>query len=326
MLDYESKSIIGFQKYGIKSLSPTMVAAWDNAPATLILRRVFGVKMESNAKMWRGDGVEAGMQSLLYGSEIDAAISKAIDIFDERSMGEIDEDIQAERDKIDPMVRQAKIVVDEVSPGNITASQLAVEGWFDGISAPFWGKMDFTFEDGAIWELKTTDRAPSKIENATLSHRWQAAVYAEFRKAPVRLIYITAKKYTSFVVDPEDESLKSLKQTARAMDRMLNFHDEGQDLLASLPLNAGSFYWDEAMTEAYDQAIAGEIPPLKGTGTEALAASGVVTFGKHAGKHIRDLPPGYLKWLLDPRLSSGDVFEVPEALQEAIRKMEGAND
>ncbi len=313
--------VMGFEKYGIKSLSPTMISTWDTAPATLILRRVFGVKFESNAKMWRGDAVEAGVDRLLGGVDMDLAKSFAEGVFLDRSQGEVSDEIDAEFSKIGPTLEQGLAVIDDLSPGQVLASQLAVDGWFDGISAPFWGKMDFVFEDGPIWELKTTDRIPSKIESVSLSHRWQAAVYATFRKTPVTLIYISAKKYNTFTVEPDDPCLKSLQHTARAMDRMLDSHDEGLDLLASLPLNADSFYWDEGMLEAYEGAICGELPPLKGTGTEALHEKGVITFGKHAGMHITDVPDSYLDWLLDPKLSNGDVFEVPEALQNAIRHM-----
>lgn len=316
--------VMGFEKYGIKSLSPTMISTWDTAPATLILRRVFGVKFESNAKMWRGDAVEGGVRHLLSGSTLRVAQDFAQGVFMDRSQGETDEDIDAEKAKIEPMLEQADELIRVSKPGPVLASQLSVEGWFDDLSAPFWGKMDFVFENGRIWELKTTDRIPSKIESASLSHRWQAAVYAELRKAPVILTYISAKKYNTFEVLPGDPSLKSLLHTARAMDRMLNSHDEGLDLLASLPLNADSFYWDDAMISAYEEAISGRLPALKGTGTEALNAKGVITFGKHAGRHISDVPQEYLNWLLNPQLSDGSTFEVPEALQDAIRKFNEA--
>lgn len=312
-------SVIGFEKYGIKSVSPTMIANWDAAPATLILKRVFGVKFQPNAKMWRGDAVEAGLAVLLRTGDLANAVALAQETFLDRSMGEVSEETEKEAALIEPMLERLSEYVSEVSPPQVMASQLAVEGWFDGISAPFYGKMDFVFLDKTIWELKTTERAPSKLETATLSHRWQAAVYAEFRQAPVTLLYVTAKKVVPLTVLPGDESLKSLKQSAKAMDRMLNAHDEGLDLLASLPLAAGSFYWDDEMISAYEQAIEGTLPPLKGTGTEALLARGVITFGKHAGKHISDVPDTYLNWLLNPKLSDGGTYDVPEALQEAIK-------
>lgn len=311
--------VIGFEKYGIKSISPTMIANWDAAPATLILKRVFGVTFQPNAKMWRGDAVEAGLASLLRDGNLQGAINLAQETFLDRSMGEISEETEKESALIAPMLERLAEYIGEVSPSEVMASQLAVEGWFDGISAPFYGKMDFVFSDKCIWELKTTERAPSRLETATLSHRWQAAVYAELRQAPVTLIYVTAKKVVPLEVQPGDESLKTLLQTAKAMDRMLDAHGEGLDLLSSLPLSAGSLYWDEETIQAYDQAIEGLLPPLKGTGTEALLARGVITFGKHAGKHISDVPDTYLNWLLNPKLSDGSTYDVPEALQKAIK-------
>jgi len=325
MSDTTPQKRVAFESYGVKSIAPTMLANWDAAPATLILKRVFGVPFRPNAKMWRGDAVEVAMAALIRNpNEIDevaiaAAVSLALETFEHRSMGEINEETEKEAALISPMIEQiAEYISDNVSEAP-AATQLKVEGWLSDISIPFMGKVDFSFFDKSLIELKTTVRAPSRLETASLSHRWQAAIYAEIRQAPVTLLYITPKKHAAFEVSPGDESLKTALQTARAMERMFLAHDEGLDLLSSLPVVAGSFYWDEEMTEAYERALSGELPPLKGTGTEALLEQGILTFGKHAGKHISELPDKYLDWLLNPKLSDGGTYEVPEAIQEAIR-------
>jgi len=294
--------ISGFDKYGIGRLSPTMISNWDNAPATLILRRVFGVKGESNANMWRGDAVEAGLADYLRHKDLRQAQQVADDAFLVRCDGVLDEEAEAARDLVAPMVEQASLMASEGGYGELMASQLQVEGRYDRITVPIAGKLDFAFMDGRNIELKTTTRCPSKIES-------------------VDLVYITAKKFAVFTVEPGDPILGKMLSTARAMERMLGAHDEGLDLLSSLPLAVDSFYWDDKLIEAYEAAIDGALPPLKGTGTEALLRSGVITFGKHAGKHISDVPPKYLDWLLNPKLSDGGSFDVPEALQDAIREM-----
>lgn len=311
----------GFQKYGIERLTPTMISNWDNAPATLILRRVFGIKGKANAKMWRGDGVEAGAAHFMRFGDLEEATNVALSTFWDRAAGEVDEETEKEAAIIPGMVEQFADHTGNASYPPHPTSQLSIEHWFDGIPAPFFGKMDFVFDDGRSIELKTTERCPSKIESASLSHRWQAALYATARNAPVILLYVTPKKWAAFDVQPGDDCLKTLVQTTKAMNRLLASHDDGRDLLESLPLTADSFYWDDDLIAAYERAVEGEIPPLKGTGTDGLAAQGVVTFGKHAGKHISELPATYLNWLLNPTLSSGDVFDVPEPLQDAIRAM-----
>lgn len=55
----------GFERFNIKYLSPTTIAQWDSAPATLVLRRVFGVKGKSNPNMWRGEGEQEAVAWLL---------------------------------------------------------------------------------------------------------------------------------------------------------------------------------------------------------------------------------------------------------------------
>lgn len=316
----------GFERFGIEQLAPTVLAQWDAAPATLILKRVFGVKTEASANMWRGDGVEAGGLFYLHNrGKPDAkanAVKHAVDTFWQRAAGEITEETEAAADQIPGMMERLIEAVADTPP--LMASQLRVDMHLGDLATPIVGKMDYVFEDGSIDELKTTTRCPSKLENVTISHRWQAACYAEARQKPVRLLYLTPKKHAEFFVEPGDESLITLRQTADAMNTALLAADDGLHLLRSLPLNVASFYWDEAVLEAYDKALSGDLRPLKGPGTKELAAQGYITFGKHAGKHVSEVPDKYRSWLLNPQLSDGGTYDVPEALQSAIRELEAA--
>ena len=312
-------ALSGFTKYDINSISPTMIAQWDSAPATLLLRRVFGIKGAPNANMWRGDAVETGVEVLARGGSLEAAIEQAKDTFLHRCEGVLDEDSEAALALLPGMVEQGAEALAEGNYGEILGSQLVVEKSFNEVGVPGWGKMDFAFFGGRNIELKTTTRCPSKVESASTSHRWQAAFYAEARQEPVDLVYLTAKKHAVFTVHPGDPILASMLRTAAAMERMLASHDEGGDLIASLPSAVDSFYWDDDLIQAYTGALSGDLPPLKGTGTEALHLKGIITFGKHAGRHISDVPPKYLEWLLNPRLSDGTKFDVPADLQTAIQ-------
>lgn len=316
-----------FERFNIKTLSPTMLAQWDTAPATLILRRVYGHKTKANANMWRGDAVEAGMQFYLCNrNKPDALVNAkkhAEETFWHRAEGEVTEETEAAAELVPGMVGQAADYADTINC-RVMASQLAAEGFLDGINAPFWGKMDFVFEDKSIIELKTTTRCPSKIESVSLSHKWQASTYATLRNQPVDLLYVTPKKHAAFRIAPNDPCLVTMRQAAASMEVALSKCESGDMLLRSLPPNADSFYWDEETLEAYQKALNGELRALIGPGTEDLAAQGYVTFGKHAGKHIEELPSKYLDWLLNPRLSDGGSYDVPEQLQDAIRDMREA--
>lgn len=317
----------GFERFNIKYLSPTMVSQWDSAPATLILRRVFGVKAKANPNMWRGDAVEAGLQFWLHNKHrqdsLANAKSLATETFWQRAAGEITDEAEEAAALVEPMVEQAVIACSDRS-ARVMGTQFAVEHFLDGVSAPFTGRMDFLFEDKSIIELKTTTRCPSSIDGISISHRWQAGLYAAARQQTVSLCYVTAKKFAMFEIAPDDPHLLSLRQSARSMQRALERCEDGAGLLRSLPLNVESFYWDDEMREAYAGAIDGHLKAIVGPGTESLASQGYVTFGKHAGKHISELPRSYLDWLMNPKLSDGGTFDVPPELQAAIEEMREA--
>jgi len=310
-----------FERFNIKYLSPTMISQWDQAPATLILKRVFGLKGKANANMWRGDAVEAGLQFYLHNrtkpESVVNAKSLAIDTFWDRAGGEVNEETEKAAELVPDMVEQACMGMSEIT-APLMAAQLRVDHYFDNLPIPFTGNMDFVFEDKSIIELKSTLRCPSSIDTVNLAHKWQAATYATARQMPVKLFYVTNEKSALFEVEPDHNSLKTMILTAQAMQKSLEACQDGLSLLKSLPLNVDSFYWDEEVMEAYEKAVEGKIKALTGPGTESLATQGYVTFGKHAGKHISELPDSYLDWLLNPKLSNGDVFDVPTELQDAI--------
>lgn len=317
----------GFERFNIKYLSPTMIAQWDSAPATLVLRRVFGIKGKSNPNMWRGEAVEAGLQFWLHNKErqdsLPNAKALAVDTFWQRAAGEVSEEAEAAVELVEPMVEQAVIACSDRS-SRVMGTQFAVDHFLDDVHAPFTGRMDFLFEDKSIIELKTTTRCPSSLESVSTVHRWQAGLYAAARNQPVTLCYVTAKKFAMFDVMPDDPHMVSMRQSALALQRAMEKCEDGGQLLRSLPLNVESFYWDDEMREAYADALDGKLKALVGPGTENLASQGYVTFGKHSGKHISELPASYLDWLMNPKLSDGGTYDVPTELQDAIADMREA--
>lgn len=317
-----------FERFNIRSLSPTMIAQWDAAPATLVLRRLYGIKGKANAKMWRGDAVEAGLQFWLHNRTRDDAMANAktlaVDTFWQRAAGETSEEIDEVVKGVPGMVEQAIIVVSTANPAPVMGTQFGVETFLDDVDVPVYGKIDFLFEDKRIVELKTTTRCPSKLESVSISHRWQAALYAKARGVPVALTYVTEKKAIVFDIQPDDISLITMRRAALSLQKALAKADDGEALLRSLSLNVESFYWDEEVMQAYEDALEGKLKLLVGPGTEDLAAQGYVTFGKHSGKHISELPDSYLSWLLNPKLSDGGMFDVPKELQVAISDLREA--
>lgn len=321
-----------FERFNINSISPTMLSQWDQAPATLILKRVFGVRSKANANMWRGDAVEAGALQYLHqrerldrGAALSVAQKLAVNTFWDRADGEISEENEAASQLVKPMVEQAAIALDELfKDDKLMGTQLVAEGWLDDVDAPLFGKIDFVFESGRIVELKSTTRCPSSIEGCTPSHIWQSAFYSKARANPTTLLYVTAKKYNHFEIENDKDSLAMMRRIGLSIQAALSHAPDAVSLLKSLPLNVASFYWDEGGMDAYDSAVDGRLRPLAGPGTQDLAAQGFVTFGKHAGKHISEIPEKYCDWLLNPKLSDGGFFDVPEGLQDAIRYGRGS--
>lgn len=316
-----------FERFNIRSLSPTMIAQWDAAPATLILRRVYGVKGKANANMWRGEAVEAGLQFWLHNRDkadsMANAKALAVDTFWQRAAGEVSEETEKAAEDVPAMVEQSVIAASDRS-SRVMGTQFGVEAFLDDVEVPVAGKIDFIFEDKSIIELKTTTRCPSQLDNVSISHRWQAAFYAKARNQPVSLLYVTPKKSAMFEVLPDDTSLLLMRRAALSLQKALAKCDDGDGLLRSLPLNVESFYWDDENRQAYEDALEGRLKASVGPGTESLAAQGYVTFGKHQGKHISELPKSYLDWLMDPRLSDGGTYDVPKELQDAISEMREA--
>lgn len=316
-----------FERFNIRSISPTMIAQWDAAPATLILRRLYGVKGKANAKMWRGDAVEAGLNFWLHNRAREDAMANAkalaVETFWQRAEGETSDEIEDVIKGVPGMVEQAVIAISTL-PSNVMGTQFGVEAFLDDVDVPVFGKIDFLFEDKSIVELKTTTRVPSKIESVSISHRWQAALYAKARGVTVKLVYVSDKKSVGFDIEPDDVSLITMRRAALSLQKALAKADDGEALLRSLSLNVESFYWDDEVMQAYEDALEGKLKLLVGPGTENLPAQGYVTFGKHSGKHISELPKGYLDWLLNPKLGDGGMFDVPKELQTAIAEMREA--
>lgn len=316
-----------FERFNIRSLSPTMIAQWDACPASLILRRMYGVKGKANANMWRGEAVEGGLQFWLHNRDkadsMANAKARAVDVFWERAGGEVSEETEKAAADVPAMVEQAVIAATDRA-ARVMGTQFAVEDFLDDVEAPIFGKIDFIFEDKSIIELKTTTRCPSSLDNVSMSHRWQAAFYAKARGHKVDLTYVTAKKWAMFEVFPDDSSLALMRRAAMSLQKALAKCDDADTLLRSVPLNVESFYWDDDNRSAYENALDGKLKALVGPGTESLAAQGIITFGKHANKHISELPASYLDWLMNPKLSDGGFYDVPKELQEAIAEMREA--
>lgn len=116
------------------------------------------------------------------------------------------------------------------------------------------GYLDFKYikKHNLVVDLKTTSKAPSKW---SLSHGIQAAVYqkavaAEIGHTPrVKFLYCLTRQKDPFVwleMTEGEEYLKKFKFTVQQMERLLRLSHDSNEIIASIPHNPDTFYWNNA--------------------------------------------------------------------------------
>lgn len=240
-----------FTKHGIQHLSASSLNLWRGSPGVWALKYLAKVREDENAAMNRGKAVEAGLHHFLRGQKDceDAALAN----FDLNMQGIITDDLEAERDLIPPMVRQCQ---KWMPPGDLVATQLRVEHWFDGIPAPVIGYLDFVFENGLIVDLKTTKACPSQPRP---DHLRQVAVYMAAREARGGLLYVTDKRHAYYNIDDDarDRALSDLEVTARSLMNFLARVDSTKDALRSLPMDTDHYAFPKMKVPLAEILLAG---------------------------------------------------------------------
>lgn len=224
-----------FQKHGIQHLSPSSLNLWVENPGLWSLRYLAAVKEETGPAMARGKAVEDGMLHLLHGKTYEEALAAAhISFWNNTDGGIADEQHEAENALIPGMLKQCMHLP---KPSPIIGSQMHVEHWFEGVSIPVIGYIDFIFECGSLWELKTTKACPSKPRG---SHARQLSLYRTVRQAPsVSVIYVTEKRGAIFRLSEEDaeKCMSELHSAALSLQRFLDKCDDAEDAIRALPMN-----------------------------------------------------------------------------------------
>jgi hypothetical protein len=225
-----------FKRHGIEHLSPSALNTWRASPGIWALRYLGKLKDDGNAAMWRGTAVENGMAALLRGSKLDAATDIAHQAFDLNAAGEIAEEISEERNLISPMLEQC---LRWKPPGDLNASQLKVEHWFDDVSVPVIGYLDFAF-DGIDVDLKTTKACPSSPRS---DHIRQVALYRVARKRSGGVLYVTGKRHQYFDIDSQsmEMALNDLHADALSLMSFLSRFGSAREAIQSLPMDRSHF-------------------------------------------------------------------------------------
>ena len=232
-----------FKRHGIERLSPSSLNLWVDQPGLWALRYLANVRDESGPAATRGIAVEAGLHQCLRGQK--GALEAALATFDQNIQGEISDAIDAERSLIAGMVEQCE---KWTPPGELVATQLKVEHWFEGVSVPLIGYLDFVFDNGAIVDLKTTKACPSKPK---ADHSRQVALYRAARNNKGALLYVTEKRHAFYELDDAaaEVSLAELHAAAISLERFLSRFDDAEDAIRCLPMNRDSFRWSTQATQ-----------------------------------------------------------------------------
>lgn len=236
----------GFQRFGIERLSPSSLNTWRAAPGLWALRYLGRFFDSSGPAAWRGNAVEKGLQSWFIRKDADQALADAMQVFEQEAQGLADDETEAERQNIAPMLDIAIKATDHL-PAPYFGAQAKVEYVFQGVDVPVIGYVDFILEDGSIIDLKTTKACPSEPK---ADHARQVALYMAGRNCAGSLLYVTAKKHAHYPISEElcASSLESMRRDALSLQAFLNNQTDVKAAIRSLPMNDDDFRWSEAAT------------------------------------------------------------------------------
>jgi hypothetical protein len=224
--------------HGIDHLSASSLNLWMANPREWAVRYLAKEPPEEpDPAMWRGTAVEAGLATLLRTGSIERARNAAADTFELNAVGELSDDVEAERRLIFVMLDRASIWT---PPSELAASQVRIEHWLDGIQVPLIGFLDFAFSTDIDVGLKTTRACPSRPRG---NHVRQVALYRAARSRRGGLLYVTDKRVAYFEVHDEDAkaALDDLRAAALSLSQFLSKVRDADDALACLPYNPDDF-------------------------------------------------------------------------------------
>lgn len=240
-----------FEKFGIDHLSPSSLNNYAANPALWVGKYLLGWKDEFGPAATRGSSIEAGLDHWLYQRDKETAIQKAYQHFATNTDGQADDDHEAERSNLEPMLLQAISALGNFSTPN--ARQLRLEYYVDGVEVPVIGYTDYEWTEYGL-DLKTTKACPSSIK---ADHGRQVALYSAAKRRPWKVLYVTAKKSALYDQTPEDAALhlRDLERAARSVRHLLSKSSDGKDALRFFAPDPDNFRWSpETITMAREMA------------------------------------------------------------------------
>lgn len=241
-----------FSRFGIEHLSPSSLNSYAANPCLWVGKYLLGWRDEMGPSAARGTAIEAGLDVWLYKRDRLGADAAAHNNFALNTGGVADDEHEAERSNISPMLAQA-MAASEPFPIPV-ARQIRVEHYIDGVEVPIIGYIDYLFDDHGV-DLKTTKACPSAIK---ADHGRQIALYAKVKQRPFSILYVTAKK-SSLIRMTYDEAaahLRDLERQARAIRHLLSRSENARDAARFFAPEFSDFRWSEKTKELAEQVYA----------------------------------------------------------------------
>jgi hypothetical protein len=246
----------GFAMHGIDHLSASQINTFCAAPALWIMERLCGLRAGGGVgpAAHRGTAAEAGIEVGLFDqtAPVEQCVAVALSKFDALTAFKAGEAATKERRLIPGMV---EIGLSELRQYGVPTKpedgrQHRIEVQLDGVPVPFFGFLDFLYDDhGIVVDLKTSGRLPSMISEA---HARQGALYAKAKgNHEIRFAYVTDKKVGVYRLEDVASHLAAVAQIAMRMERLLRLSKDPHEIAGVIVPCYDSFYWnDPAVREA----------------------------------------------------------------------------
>ena len=236
----------GFDKHGIKHLSPSSINLWTNAPDVWVAQYLFGKRGPMSAAAMRGICTEDAVVAVLQGKNKDGALDQALEKFDQTfPIG--DEKTTKERAMIQPCMELAVQELEQYGEPEFPEEgqeKISITAKTDDYEIPVIGYLDLCFpKHGVVIDLKTTGRCPSVM---SAEHQLQRAIYQKAKgNQIVKFLYVTPKKTNLLEDGDPSEILRKTKIQITRMERFLR-SGNARDVASVIPVNPNTFYWNGA--------------------------------------------------------------------------------
>ena len=236
----------GFEKHGIKHLSPSSINLWTNAPDVWVAQYLFGKRGPMSAAAMRGICTEDAVVAVLQGKNADGALDAALEKFDQTfPIG--DEKTTKERAMIQPCMELAVQELEQYGEPEFPEEgqeKISITAKTDDYEIPVIGYLDLCFpKHGVVIDLKTTGRCPSVM---SAEHQLQRAIYQKAKgNQIVKFLYVTPKKTNLLEDGDPSEILRKTKTQITRMERFLR-SGNARDVASVIPVNPNTFYWNGA--------------------------------------------------------------------------------